>query len=295
MYYAVDAENRDENGHSKKLFSVDENGIYDTDASQDQRKSLYLYPGGGDRQVLTVVNKDKTYGYAYNAKKYSDKVFFTAEDQDGDDHDNLIYMSVKKVQCEKADEGFIGTVVKDAAGDSNAEEPELLHFPDNCGITVGENYIGVLYERTDGEPDFNTESKEFVLLAPKTLDLTACTIENIPNGPLKRATFDYSTVTVPIKSQTTPQKLTDLPYPAEYTITEKGDPSYTFVRSYLDSNTKVNLGNPATITVLDNEGHTLTFVNKLDPNSDSPNLSIVNEYSYDYEQNKVIVQKKVVK
>lgn len=122
----------------------------------------------------------------------------------------------------------------------------------------------------------------------------------MPNGPLVRAEVDLdkSIITIPITTNPATYPLSDdesyeLPYPAEYTITEKTDPGYTFVKSYFDSRDE-NLGNPAVIQLMDGDGHKITFVNKLDPNSDSPNLSIINEYTYDASKNEVIVQKKKV-
>ena len=303
LYYTEDS-NPDENGDTKKLFSVDDEGIYDTDADIDSweahsRESLYMFPGGDTREVSTVVNDDGTYGYVYNGA--NDKVFYTGKDEYGSDQN--IYISVKKVQCKKSDEGegyLIGTVVNKAAEGTSDEEPEMLRFPNDCGLVEGENLIGVLYAREYGEPNFGSESNEFVLLTPKKLNLDRCKVGNMPNGPLVRAEVDLdkSIITIPITTNPATYPLSDdesyeLPYPAEYTITEKTDPGYTFVKSYFDSRDE-NLGNPAVIQLMDGDGHKITFVNKLDPNSDSPNLSIINEYTYDASKNEVIVQKKKV-
>lgn len=179
--------------------------------------------------------------------------------------------------------------------DNKSNQPERFLFPDNCGLEAGKDYyIGILDEVND-----NGES-QYILLNSKKLELQRCTVGNMPNGPLVRAEVDLdeSTITIPITSGMVQYPLSEdesfeLPYPAEYTITEKTDPSYTFVKSYFDGRDE-NLGNPAIIQLMDGKGHKITFENKLDPNSDSPNLSIVNEYTYDEDQNEVIVQKKKV-
>ena len=313
LYYTEES-NSDTNSDTKKLFSVDNNGVYDTDADANSweahsRESLYMFPGGDAREVSTVVNDDGTYGYVYNGvyDGASDKVFYTGKDEYGNNQN--VYISVKKVQCKKSDEdegSLIGIVVNKAADGTSDEEPEMLRFPNDCGLVEGENLIGVLYEREYGEPNFGSESNEFVLLTPKKLNLERCTVDNMPNGPLVRAEVNLadSTIVIPITSGMVQYPLSkdesfELPYPAEYTITEKSDPSYAFVKSYFDGDNDKDLGNPAVIQLLNSkrpngEGHKVTFENKLDPNSDSPNLSIVNEYTYDEDQNAVIVQKKKV-
>lgn len=191
-------------------------------------------------------------------------------------------------------------MVKPTQQTIRANQPERFLFPEQCALEAGKDYyIGILDEVND-----NGES-QYILLNSKKLELQRCTVGNMPNGPLVRAEVDLdeSTITIPITSGMVQYPLSEdesfeLPYPAEYTITEKTDPSYTFVKSYFDDRDE-NLGNPAVIQLLSSkrpngEGHKITFENKLDPNSDSPNLSIVNEYTYDEEQNKVIVQKKKV-
>ena len=307
LYYYVDENNPDTNGETKKLFSKDDKGIYDTDNDGDyyERASLYLDPekNVNDQCVLVAVNDNDTYGYVYNDANKN--VFYI-----GTGYEN-VYMSVMKVKCEENDEGrIIGTVVKDisengssaASGEGDAvgaqsDNSERFLFPEDCGLEAGgEYYIGILDE-TDNQGD-----TQYIVLDSKKLDLKSCTVGNMPEGPLKRAEvrLDESTITIPITTGTVRYPLSEdesytLPYPAEYTITEKTDPSYTFVKSYFDGSKDVDLGNPAVIKLMDGNGHKITFVNKLDPNSDSPNLSIVNEYTYDGEQNKVIVQKKATK
>ena len=312
LYYTEDS-NPDENGDTKKLFSKDDKGIYDTDSDADSRKSLRLYPekSVNDQQVLIAVNDDKSYGYVYNGE--NEKVFYTGKNQ-YDDEQN-VNISIKKIKCEKNDESrIIGTVVENTFENSSSvvgsegdtvdnkiNQSERFLFPENCGLEAGRDYyIGILDEKND-----NGDS-QYILLDSKKLDLKRCTVGNMPNGPLVRAEVDLdeSIITIPITSNPAKYPLSDdqsyeLPYPAEYTITEKTDPSYTFVKSYFDGDTGEELGNPAVIQLLNSrrpngEGHTITFVNKLDPNSDSPNLSIVNEYTYDEDQNAVIVQKKKV-
>lgn len=78
LYYTEDS-NPDENGDTKKLFSKDDKGIYDTDSDADSRKSLRLYPekSVNDQQVLIAVNDDKSYGYVYNGE--NEKVFYTGK------------------------------------------------------------------------------------------------------------------------------------------------------------------------------------------------------------------------
>lgn len=139
------------------------------------QNALYMFPGGDTREVSTVVNDDGTYGYVYNGA--NDKVFYTGKDEYGSDQN--IYISVKKVQCKKSDEGegyLIGTVVNKAAEGTSDEEPEMLRFPNDCGLVEGENLIGVLYAREYGEPNFGSESNEFVLLTPKKLNLDRCKV-----------------------------------------------------------------------------------------------------------------------
>lgn len=313
LYYTEDS-NPDENGDTKKLFSKDDKGIYDTDSDADPRKSLRLYPGKNvkDEQVLIAVNDDgNSYGYVYNGENNS--VFYTGIDEYGSDRD--AYISIKKVKCEKNDEDrIIGTVVENTfessssvvggeadTADDKSNQPERFLFPEQCALEAGKDYyIGILDEvNDDGE-------SQYILLDSKKLDLERCTVGNMPNGKLVRAEVDLdnSTITFSINSGMVKYPLPEdgpfeLPYPAEYTITEKSDPSYTFVKAYFDGDEDKDLGNPAVIQLLSSkrpngEGHTITFVNKLDPNSDSPNLSIVNEYTYDEDQNAVIVQKKKV-
>lgn len=306
LYY-VNESIPDENGDTKKLFSADEKGIYDTDSDTDSRKSLRLYPGKSvnDQQVLIAVNGDKSYGYVYNGE--NEKVFYTGKDQYDNEQD--VNISIKKIKCEKNDEGrIVGTVIEntfennssvvDSKGDTvdnKSIQSERFLFPEDCGLEAGKDYyIGILDETND-----NGDS-QYILLDSKKLNLERCTVGNMPNGPLVRAEVDLdeSTIAIPITTNPATYPLSDdqsyeLPYPAEYTITEKTDPSYTFVKSYFDSRDE-NLGNPAVIQLKDGDGHKITFVNKLDPNSDSPNLSIVNEYTYDEDQNAVIVQKKKV-
>ena len=314
LYYTEDS-NPDENGDTKKLFSKDDKkGIYDTDSDADPRKSLRLYPGKNvkDEQVLIAVNDDgNSYGYVYNGENNS--VFYTGIDEDGNDRD--AYISIKKVKCEKNDEDrIIGTVVENTfessssvvggeadTADDKSNQPERFLFPEQCALEAGKDYyIGILDEvNDDGE-------SQYILLDSKKLDLERCTVGNMPNGPLVRAEVDLdnSTITFSINSGMVKYPLPEdgpfeLPYPAEYTITEKSDPSYTFVKAYFDGDKDKDLGNPAVIQLLSSKrpngkGHEITFENKLDPNSDSPNLSIVNEYTYDEDQNEVIVQKKKV-
>lgn len=306
LYYTEES-NSDTNSNTKKLFSKDDKGIYDTDNDTDSRKSLRLYPGKSvnDQQVLIAVNDNKSYGYVYNGENA--KVFYTGKDQyDGERNVNI---SIKKIKCETNDESrIIGTVVEntfensssvvdseDDTVDNKSNQSERFLFPENCGLEAGKDYyIGVLDEANE-----NGDS-QYILLDLKKLNLERCTVGNMPNGPLVRAEVDLdeSTVAIPITTNPATYPLPgdgpyELPYPAEYTITEKSDPSYTFVKSYFDDRDE-NLGNPAIIQLMDGKGHKITFVNKLDPNSDSPNLSIVNEYTYDKDQNKVIVQPKKV-
>ena len=307
LYYAEESK-VDESDDTKKLFSMDDKGIYDTDSDTSSRKSLRLYPGKSvnDQQVLIAVNDDKSYGYVYNGE--NTKVFYTGKDQyDGERNVNI---SIKKIKCETNDESrIVGTVVENTFENSSSvvgsegdtvdnkiNQSERFLFPENCGLEAGKDYyIGILDEKND-----NGDS-QYILLDSKKLDLERCTVGNMPNGPLVRAEVDLdeSTIAIPIITNPVTYPLSgdgpyELPYPAEYTITEKSDPSYTFVRSYFDGVTDKDLGNPAVIQLKDGKGHKVTFENKLDPNSDSPNLSIVNEYTYDEEQNKVVVEKKKV-
>lgn len=313
LYYTEES-NSDANNDTKKLFSKDDKGIYDTDSGTDSRKSLRLYPGKSvnDQQVLIAVNDDdNSYGYVYNGE--NNKVFYTGKDQYNDEQE--VNISIKKIRCEKNDDDrIVGTVVENtfensssvvdgesATVDNKSNQPEKFLFPEVSGLEAGKDYyIGILDETN------NDGDSQYILLDSKKLDLERCTVGNMPNGPLVRAEVNLanSTIVIPITSNPATYPLSDdqsyeLPYPAEYTITEKTDPSYTFVKSYFDGDTGEDLGNPAVIQLLNSrrpngEGHTITFVNKLDPNSDSPNLSIVNEYTYDEDQNAVIVQKKKV-
>lgn len=307
LYYTEES-NSDANNDTKKLFSKDDKGIYDTDSDANSRKSLRLYPGKSvnDQQVLIAVNdNDNSYGYVYNGE--NNKVFYTGKDQYNDEQE--VNISIKKIKCETNDESrIIGTVVEntfensssvvDSEGgtvDEKSNQPERFLFPESCGLEAGKDYyIGILDETN------NDGDSQYILLDSKKLDLKRCTVGNMPNGPLVRAEVNLanSTIVIPITSGMVQYPLSkdesfELPYPAEYTITEKTDPSYTFIKSYFDSRDE-NLGNPAVIQLKDGDGHKITFVNKLDPNSDSPNLSIVNEYTYDEDQNAVIVQKKKV-
>lgn len=309
LYYYVDENNPDEYGNTKKLLSKDDKGIYDTDYDGHSRKSLYLDPEKSvqDQCVLIADNGDGTYGYVYNGDNHT--VFYTGKDQY--QYNMNVNISVKQVKCEKNDEGrIIGTVVEDisengssaassegGAVDAQSDNSEKFLFPEDCGLEADRAYyIGILDETND------QGSIEYILLDSKNLVLEPCTVGNMPNGPLKRAEvkLDEPIITIPITSGTVKYPLSEdesytLPYPAEYTITEKSDPSYTFVKSYLDGANDEDLGNPVIIKLMDGNGHKITFVNKLDPNSDSPNLSIVNEYTYDEGQNKVIVQRKAAK